>query len=243
MKKINILVLAAGHIGFEANNGGYPLCLSEMDGVSLCERIVANTSNIKDAQYTFALRDKDVEQFHLDRVVSLLAPGANVVRVASDTKGSACTALLAASQFANDQEVLVISANELVDIDLATVVESFRNRGMDAGTLTFESIHPRYSYIKLGENGLVSEAAQQNPISRNATAGVFWYRRAGDFVEAIKGLIRKDQSVKGNFYIAPTFNELILKQGKVGVEKLDLNKYYPLKTERQVYVFEQGAHA
>lgn len=243
MKKINILVLAAGHIGFEAENGGYPLCLSEMDGISLCERIIVNTANIENARYTFALREEDVERFHLDKVINHLAPGAQIVRVTNGTRGSACTALLAASQFDPNEEVLVVSANELVDTDLSVAVNSFRFRELDAGTLAFNSVHPRYSYVRLNDDGLVTEAAQQDPISRNATAGVFWFASTGAFVEAIKNLIRKDQGMSGNFYIAPAFNEIILRQGKIGVEKLDAKQYIPLKTERQLYHFEQGASA
>lgn len=243
MKKINILVLAAGHIGFETENGGYPICLSEMEGVSLCERIVANAARIPNASFTFALRDEDVERFHLDKVVGLLAPNSKVVRVTNGTRGSACTALLAASMVDANSELLVISANELVDMDLAEVVEGFRKRNLDAGTLTFNSVHPRYSYVKLNDAGMVTEAAQQNPISRNATAGIFWFASAGAFVEAIKNLIRKDQNVHGDFYIAPAFNELVLRQGRVGVTALDTKRYHPLKTERQLHHFEHGVTA
>lgn len=237
--RVNILVLAAGHPSFETHDGGYPLCLTEFDGMALIERLVGNTQGIPNARYTFALRDGDVERFHLDRVVGLLAPGCQVVRVPTVTKGSACTALLAASQFDSRQEVLVVSANELVDIDLAEVIANFRERHLDSGALSFRSIHPRYSYVRLDENGYVSEAAQQNPITHHATAGVFWFARAGDLVEAIKNMIRKDSNVGGNFYIAPAFNELILRQKRIGVKEIEPRRYHPLKTERQVYQFEQ----
>ncbi len=241
--KINILVLAAGHPAFETHDGGYPLCLTEFDGVALIERLVANTSGIKNARYTFALRDADVERYHLDRVAALLAPGSTVVRVPNVTRGSACTALLAASQFDVRQEVLVISANELVDIDLCEAIADFRERGLDAGTLSFRSIHPRYSYVRLDDSGYVVEAAQQNPITHHATAGVFWFARAGELVEAIKNLVRKEASLAGSYYIAPTFNELILKQRRIGIREIDPRSYHPLKTERQIHQFEQvGGH-
>lgn len=241
--KTNILVLAAGHVSFETHDGGYPLCLTEFDGISLIERIVLNTQNIKNAQYTFALREEDVERFHLDRVVELLVPGARIIRIPKSTRGSACTALLAACHFEQNQEVLVVSANELVDTDLADAVKTFRQRTLDGGALIFRSIHPRYSYVRLDDAGLVIEAAQQNPISHHATTGVFWFAKAGEFVEAIKNLIRKDVSVGGKLYIAPAFNELILKQGKISVIDIDPRQYHPLKTERQVYQFEHGAVA
>lgn len=238
---ISVLILAAGQVGFETRDGGYPICLTEFDGLSLLERIVANTRNIKEAQYAFALLNTDAERFHLDKVAKLLSPNAIVIRTPESTQGSACTALLAASQLDPESELLIISANELVDIDFAEVVGDFRSRKLDGGLLVFRSVHPRYSYVRLNTERLVTEAAQQDPISHHATAGVFWFARTGEFVDAAKNLIRKNASVNGKFYVAPTFNELVLKQGRVGVSDLDLNKYRPLKTERQVEQFEHGA--
>lgn len=238
--KTNILVLAAGEVGFDAHDADYPLCLTEMDGISLLERIVDNTRNIQDAHYAFALLDTDIERFHLDKVVSLLASTASIIRIPKSTKGSACTSLLAASQLDPDGGLLIISANEFVHMDFAKIVEDFKQRNLDGGTLVFRSVHPRYSYVRLNEERLVTEAAQQNPISHHATAGVFWFARVGDFVEGAKNLIRKDASVSGKFFVAPTFNEMILKHAKIGVTEMDIKKYQPLKSERQVQLFEHG---
>ena len=239
---INILVLAAGQVEYETEDSGYPICLVETDGMSLLEKIVNNTSNFEESKHAFAILEKDAEQFHLDKVVDLIVPGASVIRMPESTQGSACTALLAASQLDEDDDLLIVSANELVDIDLSQVVDGFRQRKLDGGTLVFRSVHPRYSFVRLDDAGMVTESAQQNPISNNATVGVFWFANTGRFVEAAKNLIRKDASVAGKFFVAPAFNELILDQGKVGVHELDVTKYKPLKTEHQAHQFESGVH-
>lgn len=239
----NVLILAAGQSGFDNHDGGYPLCLSEFDGISIIERIVANTSKIPNVKYTFALLDKEIESYHLDKVVDLLTPNALVVRVPASTKGSACTALLGASQLDPDDALLIISANELVDLELSCSVSAFEERNLDAGTWIFRSVHPRYSYVKVNSKGLVTEAAQKTPISHHATTGIFWFRRAGDFINAAKLTIVKSAVVDGKYYVAPTFNELILLQRSIGVCEIDNEKYHPLKTERQLSHFESGAPA
>ena len=81
------------------------------------------------------------------------------------------------------------------------------------------------------------EASEKNPISNNATAGFYWFRRGAQFVEAAKNLIRKGAHVNGNFYICPTYNELILKGQLVGVFTVDAKVYHPLKDERQIKSF------
>lgn len=237
---VNILILAAGRSSSESSEDSYPLCLTETDGMSLIERIVLNTKEIPDSNYCFALLDKDAEKFHLDKVVKLLVKDSTVIKIPEYTKGSACTALLAASQLNQQDELLIISANELVNIDFSNVLNDFNLRKLDGGTLIFKSIHPRYSYVSLNTEKIVIEAAQQKPISQNATAGVFWFARTHDFVEAAKNLIRKNASVNEKFYVAPTFNELILKQMKIGTLNLNVDDYKLLKTERQAQQFESG---
>lgn len=236
----NVLVLAAGKPVSDPENGEYPQALAELDGTSLIERIVNNTRTISGARYTFALLQSDIDRFHLDKVVHLLTEGPLVVKVPERTAGSACTALLAASQLNAHEPLIIISANELVDIQLSDVIDDFENRQLDAGTLVFRSVHPRYSYVRLEKDGLVNEAAQQQPISNHATAGIFWFARTADFVNAAKETIRKNANVGGHFYIAPTFNELLLRQARIGVYPIDSSKYLPLKTERQIQQFEHG---
>ncbi len=236
----NIVILAAGPATYEAHDGGYPLCLTEINGTPLLELLIERTRDIESACYVYAFPDKDLEKFHLDQVAKLITPGATVVKVPDSTQGSACTALLATSGLLGDAELLVISANEMVDVDLGKVVKVFRDRNLDGGTLTFKSIHPRYSYVRTDKQGLVVEASQQNPISQTATTGIFWFAKTEDFVNAAKNLIRKNAHVGGRFYIAPAFNELILKQKAVGIYPIPNENYYPLKTERQMQKFEQG---
>jgi hypothetical protein len=238
----NILILAAGPIEFEANDGGYPLCLTEVEGTPLLERLVESTRDIHNSHYIYALLQKDVEHFHLDEVARLITPEATIVSIPTSTQGSACTALLATSGQDRDSELLVVSANELVDANLAEVLENFRKRELDGGTITFRSVHPRYSYVRLNDQGLVTEATQQHPISQSATAGIFWFARTSDFIEAAKNLIRKNASADGKFYVAPTYNELVLKQKRIGVYPIDNSHYHPIKTERQMRKFEQGVY-
>ncbi|HEN3656145.1 TPA: hypothetical protein U5E37_004171, partial [Yersinia enterocolitica] len=105
---VNILILAAGQSSSESREDSYPLCLTETDGMSLIERIVLNTKKIPDSKYCFALLDKDAEKFHLDKVVKLLVKDSTVIKIPEYTKGSACTALLAASQLNQQDELLII---------------------------------------------------------------------------------------------------------------------------------------
>ena len=236
----NVLILAAGEVADDQNVGSYPVCLSELDGATLLERIVEKTRSIENPRYAFVFRKEATDRFHLDRVASLLAPEAKIIRIPERTKGSACTALLAACQLPQEHALLVVSANELVDVEMMNPINDFEGRCLDGGTLVFRSIHPRYSYVRLDSTGLVTEVAQRQPISHHATAGVFWFRKTMEFVDSVKSCIRKNAVVEDNFFVALAFNELILKQKRIGVFALESNQYRPLKTGHQVLQFERG---
>jgi bifunctional N-acetylglucosamine-1-phosphate-uridyltransferase/glucosamine-1-phosphate-acetyltransferase GlmU-like protein len=240
MPAINILILSAGKPNSKNAHGGYPICLTEIQGVPLLERIIKNVENISNSQFAFAFLENEAQRYHLENIATLLVPDAHCMNVPELSQGSACTALLAASQLKQEDELIIISANELVDLDLVEVVKDFRSRKLDGGLITFRSVHPRYSYVRLNEQGMVIEVAQREPISFHATAGIFWFAKTAYFVDGAKNLIRKDAHVDGNYFVAPTFNELVLQQKTIGVKEIDTSKYFPLKNDLQHSQFLEG---
>lgn len=237
MKKTNVLILAASDKG--RSHREYPGFLSEMDGVCLLEKLCQKVHEIDNHNVRFAFLAEDVKKYRLSSITDLISPKSTIVKVPSNTKGAACTALLAAADFDPDDELVIVSANEFIDRPLGDLVNDFRAKGYDAATLVFQSVHPRYSYVKVG-NGLVSEAAQCVPISRNATTGFFWYRKVSDFIAASESAIRKDSHHEGQYYVAPLFNELLLAGRKVGALSIEARHYMPLKSDKQIAVFEDA---
>jgi dTDP-glucose pyrophosphorylase len=231
---MNILILAAGG----ASNNEFPLYLTEFNGEPLMQRTVGLCQSLSPARIVFALREEDVRKYHLDSIIKLLAPSAVVQSVHGETRGAACTALLASSVIDNQEELLILNGNELLEENFDSIVQGFRARGLDAGAVAFNSVHPRYSYVRLDAHGLVVEAREKKPISRNAVAGFFWFQNGNDFVRSAKKMIRKDAHVDNTFYICPAFNELVLEQKRIGIHTIDGKNYHPLKNLHQIERFE-----
>ncbi|NLH83776.1 MAG: hypothetical protein GX458_23445 [Phyllobacteriaceae bacterium] len=231
---MRVLILAGGPA---VETDAPSVLLAERSGELLVERIARQLGELR-AQMIFVLRQQDIGRHHIDDVVRLAVPGAEIVVIGRETGGAACTALLAVHHFAPDEELLVLAANEFLDIDYPQTIAEFRARELDAATVVFPSLHPRYSYVALDDAGLVVEAAEKRPISRLAAAGFYWYRRAGDFVDAAEDMIRKDAQVDGAFYLSLTFNQLVLRQKRIGVREIDGRRYIPLKSKHQIAVYE-----
>lgn len=234
---INILILAANDF-HDDRDSGYPLALSEINGKTLLQHLTEQCHSIPDAQLTLAVREQDCKRWHLDNVIRLLSPKANVVQIRRTTSGAACTALLALPDFKSEDPLLIVNGNELIDIDFHGVVSKFMDAQYDAGVVIFPSVHPRYSYVRLNDEQMVVECAEKNPISNHATVGFYWFRRGKDFVESAQQTIFKHAHVDGKYYICPTLNEMILRQARIGAYPIESEQFHPLKSERQFEKFD-----
>jgi len=230
---MNILLLDAGASDFNQNDGGYPLCLTEIDGVPLIEH-QANQALVSGAKrFVVVMLETEIKKYHLDHVVSLLSDKAILVAVPGNTAGAACSALMAI-EYINDEELLILNGNELLDMDFSEVLQTFRDKKLDAGVVSFPSLHPRYSFARVDAEGMVTEVAEKKPISRNALVGFFWFAKGNEFVDAVKNMIKKDAQVNNRFYLAPCLNEMILKGARIGVHSITAAHYRPIKSERQL---------
>jgi hypothetical protein len=236
---LNVLVLAAGPPAAESNDA-YPVWLGEVGESLVLERQARQLSFSPKTHFVFAFRQQDVETYHLADIVKQIAPESALVSIKRPTQGAACTALLTINEVELENELIIVSATDQIDVDYAEAVESYRTRGADAGVMTFESLHPRYSYVRLGADGWVQEVAEKRPISRTANAGFYWFKRAADFFECAQEMILKDVQVQDRFFIAPTLNEMILKQKKIATYPLEANQYHPVKVANQVEAYEQA---
>ena len=87
----------------------------------------------------------------------------------------------------------------------------------DGGIVTFKATHPKWSYAKVDENGYVTEVAEKNPISNNATVGYYYWKHGSDFVKYGKQMIERDVRVNNEFYVCPVFNEAIADGKKIRI--------------------------
>ena len=90
----------------------------------------------------------------------------------------------------------------------------------DGEIMCFKSSHPKWSYARLNETGNVVEIAEKKVISDFATTGIYWWKRAGDFIGSAEEMIKKDIRHNNEFYIAPTYNEMVLVGKKISVMEL-----------------------
>jgi bifunctional N-acetylglucosamine-1-phosphate-uridyltransferase/glucosamine-1-phosphate-acetyltransferase GlmU-like protein len=237
---MNILILAAGE-PIQTQSDPYPIWLSEVDGQLMLERQINALARLDPSRIVVCVRKADNEAHHVEGILRMISQKAIVVEVNRPTAGAACTALLAIGKLALDEELVIVSATDHHDVDVVDVIAQLRSSGADGGVLTFESLHPRYSYIRRDDDGQVVEVAEKRPISREASSGFYWLRNAGDFFTALQDMILKGVQVNGRFYVAPALNELILRHKVIRPIRLPKDAYRPVKSAKQLDHYEHLA--
>lgn len=238
---INIIIPMGRHSSFfESNEYPYPTPLIEVAGKPMVERLINNLNSVdKDVLFTFCLRKEDCQRFHLDRTLRLLAgERTRIVILDNDTAGAACSCLMAIDSVDRNQPLIISNFDQVFDLDLSKVVNFFSENEVDAGAIYFESVLPRWSYLRLGENDRILEAAEKKPISKHAIAGFYYFKQAEFFFDGAKASIMKDAQVDGRYYIAPVLNELILDGKKLCGYRIENSEYHSFYSPQKITEYE-----
>jgi len=211
---LNILI-PLGNVSkfFKDTSYQYPEPLIEILSTPMIQHVIENLSVIKrEKKFIFILRENDCISYHLDNTIKLLlGDNVSIIKISNETKGAACSALLAIDIINKENESLIIAnGDQVFDLNLNQYIDRFYNENVDAGCLCFDSVHPRWSFVRL-EGEKIIEAEEKNPISRHAIAGFYFFQKGSNFVESAFSMIRKDAHFKDQFFVAPVLNELILK--------------------------------
>jgi NDP-sugar pyrophosphorylase family protein len=238
------IVVPMGGEGRQFAERGYtfPKPLVEVAGQPLIEIVVRNLRPDEPHEFVFVCRQEHVERYALGDVLRLVAPGCRIVTIRRKTAGALCSVLLGLEHLQHEDELLIANADQWVGVPVDRFVGAAREGGWDGYVMTFPNTHPRWSYART-EGDQVVAVAEKQPISRNATAGLYYFRRGVDFVRGAERMLLKNASLGGEFYVAPVFNELILAGLKVGWFPIEAAQMHGLGTPEEVERFQATARA
>jgi len=232
------IVMPMGGEGKRFAERGYtfPKPLVEIAGKPMVEIVVHNLTPSEPHRFIFICRQEHLQKFALGEVLNLIAPENRVISMRSPTSGALCSVLLGMEYLQNDDELLVANADQFVDIPIDGFLAAARAGKWDGYVMTFPSTHPKWSYVKTEGDHIVTVAEKQ-PISRNATVGLYYFRRSKDFVAAAERMLLKSATVAGEFYVAPVYNELILKGKRIGMYPISRDQMHGLGMPEDVEAF------
>jgi HAD superfamily hydrolase (TIGR01509 family) len=219
-KKLNILIPMAG-LGSRFTDKGYvfPKPLIEVRGKPMIQVVVENL-NI-DANYIFIVQKEHIEKYNIDKMLKLIRPEAKIVVLDSITEGAASTTLMAKEYINNENPLLIANSDQFINWNPREVMYKFISTNVDGGILTFKATHPKWSYAKLNDSGFVTEVAEKNPISDNATVGIYYWKKGKDYVKSAEEMIENDIRVNNEFYVCPVYNQAIERNKKIKISEVE----------------------
>jgi len=239
--KLNVLIPMAG-AGSRFAQAGYtfPKPLIDVNGAPMIQRVVENLG--LDANYIFVVQKQHLEEYNLYTMLNLIAPGCTMVVADGMTEGAACTALLAEFFIDDDAPLFFANSDQYVEWDPVEFMYKMQETQADGGIVTFKATHPKWSFAEIDEEtGLVTEVAEKNPISDNATVGYYYWKHGSDFVKYAKQMIERDIRVNNEFYVCPVFNEAIEDGKKIRIH--EAKAMWGLGTPEDLEYYLKNYHA
>jgi NDP-sugar pyrophosphorylase family protein len=236
---VNIIVpMAYAEPNPDISEFQYPKPLIDLHGKPLIEYVIENISSIKGInKIYFIVNEATCAKYHLDNTITLLSDKAEIIYLKSITSGSVCSILMGIDEIPKEEECIIVNSDQILITDLNEHVGYFKENGLDAGVITFNSVHPRWSYV-LMENKKAVQFAEKNPISKNAIAGFYYFKSFLTFMESACKTIVDDDQLDGKFYVSSVLNQLILSGLNISNSEIAANNYLSLYSNQKIKEFD-----
>ena len=217
----------------DSTNYYYPKPLIEINDQTMIGQAIESYISISD-KFHFALNESDIEKYHLDMVVRnyCLDKNVDVSSISVSPAGALSTALLISCEYEAGNELIIANYDQYLDFSVDEAIASFRKSNLDFGCVTFNSTHPKWSYIDFDDDDFIARSAEKNPISTNALAGIYYFKDISIFKECAMKAIEQGPRSKEIFYVSEAINQFVL-QGKKG-------KAFSIRPDQYVKFYDEA---
>jgi len=200
-----------------------PKMLIEAKGKTLLEWSIDSLPLNLCSRLIFVAQQKHEDEFHLsEKINSIYSDRVNTLHfkfIDKLTRGQSETACLAKPLVDLSQPLLIFNID--TQFSSSSLEKNLLRKNIDGVLGAFYSEEPRFSFAALNEEGFVTKTAEKEVISSNALTGLYHFTYPEDFFEAAGSAFAKNETTKGEFYIAPLYNHLINNGRKLIVDVAD----------------------
>lgn len=239
MAKLNIVFPMGSARVISSSSINYPLPIHEISGKTLIEIVLDNFNEIdEDSTYHFILNQDTVDDYKLDKTLNLLSKNSYFKVLSHPTKGALCSVLMAIDDIDENEPLIIANHDQIFkNGEVKKIFEIFMKSDADAACPIFSSVHPRWSFVKTDKEYIL-EASEKNPISKNAIAGIYLFKKADTFFNAAFNTLQKSDTHNNNYFISSVLNQIILENMKVASIQIDENNYYSFFTQERIINFD-----
>ena len=215
---LNIVIPMAG-AGSRFADAGYkdPKPLILVHGVPMIKVVIDNLKPSIEHRFIFICQKEHQKTYNLRKKLSEWAPGCEIIEIDDLTDGAACTVLKARHIIDNDSQLMIANSDQYVDVSIDEYLNKMISENLDGLIMTMQANDPKWSFVGLDNNNLVTNVVEKEVISNEATVGIYNFKKGSEFVASADNMIKNDLRVNNEFYVAPVYNDLIEKKANIGV--------------------------
>lgn len=226
---MNIVIPMAG-LGDRFKREGFdkPKPLIDINGKPMIQRAIESLG--LQGQYIFII-NKNIEQVNeLKNLLNTITDEPIIIEIDYLTEGPASSVLLAKEFINNNEPLIITNCDQIMNWFSHAFICHLQDSKSDAIVVTYPIITNKNSYVKVNEQGHAIRFAEKEIISEESLNGIHVWKNGGDFVKSAESMIDKNIRVNNEFYIAPTFNEMILNGKIITTYNISLNAHWAVGT-------------
>lgn len=215
---LNIVIPMAG-AGSRFANAGYkdPKPLIPVHNLPMIRLVIENLKPNCDHRFIFITQQSYAQNYNLRDKLTIWAPGCEVLELDGITEGAACTVITAKHLINNDDNLMIANSDQFVDVDINDYLNYEKENELNGLIMTMKANDPKWSFVGLNSLNLVASVVEKQVISDEATVGIYNFSKGADFISGAESMIKNNERVNGEFYVAPVYNSLIEKGQKIGI--------------------------
>ena len=192
-----------------------------------------------DGNYIFCTKQEHIEKYGIDSKLKDIISDCKIVPISYDTRGTLDTILNARKLINNNEELIITDSDHFIEWDVKFFNEKIRKRDIDGCTMVFPEpqTNNAYSFVKLDNNGFITQSAEKIPISTIATVGIHYFKRGSDFVKFADEMIQRNITVKNEFYVTPIFN--IFAENNKKIVTMPVKQMWLLGSPEEISTFKE----
>ena len=220
----------------------FPKPLIEVEGIPMIVLVVKQLiKTLNKANFIFVVEALESGSFPLDHMLKVATAGnLKIVKRAGNTSGALCACLLAIDKLDPELPLLISNSDQVIDANLQVLIDGFGEMDGDIGVLTFDSLHPRWSYVVKDQANVVAQVVEKKVVSTDAVAGIYWFAKAKYFIEAAKKAVINNALTNGQFFISASVNEGILAGLKAVYSSINNQCYHNFYEPSRIEAFRHS---
>ena len=198
---INIVIPMAGRGKRLKGKFKVPKPFIEIGGKPMIKWVIDNLrpKNEIDYRFIFIVQEAHLHEYDLSRYLSQ-KDEYKIYSIDYVTDGPADSVCLAKDIIDNDEAILIANCDQYVDIDFTEYLTYCTQSNADGNMLTFMTDgDTKWSYIKRNSENHIVEVKEKVPISLEATAGIYFFKKGNDFIRAVDKMRAKEKMVNNEY--------------------------------------------